>query len=246
MDVKGNHVFKVSRERLWNYLMDPEVLAKITPGISKLEVTGTDAYNTISNIKIGPVKGAFKGKLKVEDKSEPNSFVINMEQLSKIGNAHAKINMRIEENESGLAELFFDGNAKLSGMIARTGQRVLSGVANAITKEVFSALENHIDENANENVNQHSKDQANVTETIENLEESKATEIKQTPENNFQTTQLQDKNPPIKRDNTLIANVDEEIKEKVANVHEVASSTSDTDIGFFASITNFFNSIFKR
>jgi len=148
MLVKGNHDFKITKEKLWSYLMDPEVLAKITPGVSKLEVTGADAYNTVSEIKIGPVKGSFKGKLDVSDKNEPSSFVLNMEQLSRIGNAHAKILMAIEENENGTVKLSFDGNAKLSGMIARTGQRVLSGVTNLITKEVFAALENHIEENS--------------------------------------------------------------------------------------------------
>ena len=148
MDVKGNHEFKISREQLWSYLMDPDVLAKITPGVSKLEVTGTDSFNTISDIKMGPVKGSFKGKLNVDEKDEPKSFIINMEQLSKIGNAHAKITMNLEETENGYSKLVFDGNAKLSGMIARMGQRVLSGVTNAITKEVFASLESHIEENA--------------------------------------------------------------------------------------------------
>ncbi len=146
MNVKGNHDFKVSREKLWSYLMDPEVLAKITPGVTKLEIVDTDSYKSISDIKIGPVKGSFKGKLNVQDKNEPASFAINMEQLSKIGNAHATITMNLEDKGENLSALSFDGKAKLSGVIARTGQRVLSGVANTITREVFASLEKHIEE----------------------------------------------------------------------------------------------------
>jgi len=146
MHVKGDHTFKVSQQQLWDYLMDPAVLEKITPGVSKLEPIGDDAYRTISNIKIGPVKGSFKGKLIVVDKNEPNSFALEMEQLSKIGNAHAKIEMNLADAEINHSTLSFDGKANLSGVIARTGQRVLSGVANAITKEVFASLEKHIEE----------------------------------------------------------------------------------------------------
>lgn len=147
MVLAGKHSFDVTREELWSYLMDPEVLAKITPGVSKLEVTGDNTFDTISNIKIGPVKSSFKGKLEVADKVEPESFLIKMKQLSRIGNAHAEILMKIVEIENGQSELSFSGEAKLSGMIARTGQRVLSGVANAVTKEVFASLEQHIAEN---------------------------------------------------------------------------------------------------
>ncbi len=146
MNVKGSHVFDVSQKQLWDYLMNPEVLAKITPGVTNLETLGADSYKSISDIKIGPVKGSFKGKLKVVEKNEPASFTIKMEQLSKIGNAHATVLMNLADKGAGKAELNFDGKAKLSGVIARTGQRVLSGVANTLTKEVFASLEQHIEE----------------------------------------------------------------------------------------------------
>lgn len=144
MQVKGNHTFEVEKEKLWAYLMDPVVLAKITPGVSRLETLEEDRYKTVSDIKIGPVKGSFKGKLDVIEKDEPNSFAIKMHQESKIGNAQAKIQMILEDAGEGKSALSFEGKANLSGVIARTGQRVLSGVANTITKEVFASLEEHI------------------------------------------------------------------------------------------------------
>lgn len=147
MEIKGEKSYRISKELLWTYLMDPEVLAKITPGVSNLVVLGEGIYESVSEIKIGPVKGRFKGKLTISDLDEPNSFVINMEQMSKIGNAHAKVNMVMVAIGPEETLLKFDSNAKLSGLIARTGQRVLSGVANAVTKEVFTSLEKYIEEN---------------------------------------------------------------------------------------------------
>jgi len=145
MEVKGEHAFNVSKQVLWDLLMDPEVLAKITPGVSALEPLGADAFKTVSKIKIGPVSGQFKGELKVVEKDEPSSFAIQMKQLSRIGNADVKVQMLMAQGENNTTLLNFDGKANLSGLIARTGQRVLSGVANVITKEVFAALEEHIE-----------------------------------------------------------------------------------------------------
>jgi len=236
MNVKGNHEFKITREQLWTYLMDPEVLAKITPGVSKLEVTGTDSYNTVSDIKIGPVKGAFKGKLNVADKNEPAAFIINMEQLSKIGNAHVKIAMNLEESENGNAKLSFDGNAKLSGMIARTGQRVLSGVANAITKEVFAALEAHIEENA-----------ARSEVTPIEAQSATSTATSSSPEKVVVEEKLvhQDQTKVIQSDIEPNSIEKSEFKEKPV-VKESSASTQQTnsDGGFFSAIANFFKSIF--
>lgn len=147
MNVNGKHEFKISREQLWKYLMDVEVLAKITPGISKLESLGEDQFKTHSQIKLGPVKSTFTGKMQVLEKNEPAAFQIKMEQLSKVGNAHVTVQMNLESVDETNSTLIFDGKANLSGVIARMGQRVLSGVANTITKEVFSELEKHIEEN---------------------------------------------------------------------------------------------------
>ena len=147
MNFSGEHVFNESRQQLWNHLMDPEVLAKITPGgQSELETLGDDRYATITNIKLGPVKGSFKGKLNLVDKNEPESFGIQMEQLSKIGNASADMQLTLTEVAEDQTKLSFVADAKLSGVIARTGQRVMSGVAQKITKDIFDAIEKHIEE----------------------------------------------------------------------------------------------------
>ena len=178
MIVKGKHEFKVSSRQLWKYLMDAEVLAKITPGVSKLEELGDDKYKSYSVIKIGPVKSTFTGKLQVVEKDQPRYFQIKMEQLSRIGNAHVTVDMNIEEKEGGIAELVFDGKANLSGVIARTGQRVLSGVANAITREVFSALEKHIEENRESEI----PIQPIQSESIQPTEKVESTESIESPQ----------------------------------------------------------------
>lgn len=178
MVVQGKYEFKVSSGKLWDYLMDVEVLAKITPGVSKLEGLGDDKYKSYSVIKIGPVKSTFTGKLQVVEKNQPRYFQIKMEQLSRIGNAHVTVHMNLEDNGSGMVALAFDGKANLSGVIARTGQRVLSGVANAITREVFSALEKHIEENRETVIPTQSIPEVTTLpfEKVESTEDSQTTE----------------------------------------------------------------------
>ena len=117
MNLKGNYQFDASSKAIWDCLMNPEVLTRITPGISRLEQIEEDQFKAIADVKIGPVKGSFEGNLKVAEKKEP---------------------------EDGQTEMEFDGKAKLSGLLARTGQRVLSGVANTLTKQFFKALEKEL------------------------------------------------------------------------------------------------------
>lgn len=144
MHLKGKHTLNTSTSNLWSILMDADQLAKITPGVSKLEEIETDKYKAISNVKIGPVKGSFSGDLEVADKAENQSFLLKVKQNSKIGNVAADVNIKLTAIDEQTTEMEFDGKARLSGLLARTGQRVLSGVANTLTKQFFEALEKEI------------------------------------------------------------------------------------------------------
>jgi len=144
MKLKGQHNFTTTPKILWDKLMDPQVLARVTPGVSRLEKLEEDKYEAIADVKLGPVKGSFKGDLAVEEKQEPAHFKLVIKQTSKIGNVAAEVAIDIKPAEGDQTEMSFDGAAKLSGLLARTGQRVLSGVANTLTKQFFRAMEEEL------------------------------------------------------------------------------------------------------
>ena len=148
MQLKGTHTLPAARGQLWNHLMDPEFLARVTPGVTRLERTGDDTYEAIADIKMGPVKGSFSGDLAIKDKQEPGSFVLEVSQKSKIGNVSATIDLALESADENSTVMTFNGKAKLSGLLARMGQRVLSGVANTLTKQFFAALEEELSKTA--------------------------------------------------------------------------------------------------
>ncbi len=140
MKLTGSRIFDASAAKIWEILMEPDALARITPGITRLEKTGADAFRAIAEVKIGPVSGAFTGKVEMLEKDPPQQFLLHVEQNSKIGNVAADVRIILEEQEGGKTELRFDGSAQLSGLLARTGQRVLTGVANTLTEQFFKGL----------------------------------------------------------------------------------------------------------
>ncbi len=144
MELSGNHEISASAQTLWDLLMDPDFLAKITPGITRMEKTGEDNYLAIADVKIGPVKGSFKGEVQIADKEEPNAFTLQVQQKSSIGNVTADVHIKIATIDSNKSDVSFEGKAKLSGLLARTGQRVLSGVANTLSRQFFESLEAEI------------------------------------------------------------------------------------------------------
>tara|TARA_R110002049_G_scaffold47596_1_gene136865 strand:+ start:117145 stop:117537 length:393 start_codon:yes stop_codon:yes gene_type:complete len=125
-------------------LNDPKVLEKVTPGIKTLEAQGEDLYKAISEVKIGPVRGQFQGDLALKDKVEGESCSVVLDQKSKMGNVVAEIGMTLVQKEENQTEVQYTGEAKMSGMLARMGQRIMSGVVSTLSKQFFQAMEKEL------------------------------------------------------------------------------------------------------
>ena len=144
MLLTGNHIVNASASTVWLMLMDPDVLAKVVPGISGLQKISDNSFKSILNIKIGPVSSSFAGSLQLEDMVEQKSFTLKAQQNSKIGNANAVVKINLAAMSDAETEVKFDGDVKISGMLATMGQRLLGGVANALTKQFFENLDKEI------------------------------------------------------------------------------------------------------
>lgn len=146
MTLTGQHTIAATPKIIWDMMMNPDILARITPGITALERIDDDNYKAIAQVKIGPVGGAFTGTLKVADRNEPHTFTLLVQQNSKIGNANATVAMRLEETAPGQTDVSFVGDVKLAGMLASMGQRVLTPVANMLSGQFFKALQKELDD----------------------------------------------------------------------------------------------------
>jgi carbon monoxide dehydrogenase subunit G len=144
MQLSGNQILQASPSAIWEMLLDPDILARVVPGVSSLEKISDNTFRSILQVKIGPVSGSFSGNLQLEDLAEPISFTLKAQQNSKIGNASAVVRIQLDAVDNMHTAIVFDGDVKISGMLASMGQRVLGGVANTLTKQFFTNLEREI------------------------------------------------------------------------------------------------------
>ena len=144
MQLKGKQVVNATPARVWAMLMDTDTLARIVPGISRIEKINDNSFVSTVTIKMGPVNSSFTGNLQMEDIVEEKGFILKVQQNSKIGNANAAIKIDLSPVEENKTEVAFDGDVKLSGILASMGQRVLGGVANALTKQFFANMQKEL------------------------------------------------------------------------------------------------------
>lgn len=144
MQLTGRHILNATTATIWAMLMDTDTLARIVPGISRLEKTGDNEYNSFIDIKMGLINGSFTGNLQMENITGPESFTLKAQQSSSIGKANASIKIDLLPVNNNQTEISFDGDVKLAGLLAGMGQRVLGGVANTLSKQFFTNLEKEL------------------------------------------------------------------------------------------------------
>lgn len=144
MQLTGTHVLNAPPSRIWALLMDTDTLARIVPGVTKLERLDAHSFKSTLGVKLGPVSASFAGNLHMEDVVQDKGFTLKVQQNSKVGNASASIQIGLVPVGDHQTEVAFDGDLKLSGMLASMGQRLIGGVANTLSKQFFQNMEKEL------------------------------------------------------------------------------------------------------
>lgn len=139
MKVSGEYTFEAPRKMVWEALQDPTMLTSVLPGCEKLEKIGEDEYEGALNIKIGPVQGKFKGKIKLEDMEPPVGYTMQVNGRGAQGFVKATAKLNLQE-DGQRTQLSYDSDAQVGGRIASVGQRLVDSSAKAVIKQSLDGL----------------------------------------------------------------------------------------------------------
>jgi carbon monoxide dehydrogenase subunit G len=139
LKISGSHSVPANRQRTYELLQDPVVLAKCMPGTDHLDKVAEDEYEMKMKMAIASIGGLFTGKIRLADQNPPNSFRLIVEGTGKIGflKGEGLLNLQ-QQGES--TEVSFDGDVQVGGTIASVGQRLIDTTSKMIIKKFFEKL----------------------------------------------------------------------------------------------------------
>ena len=143
MKVEGSYTFNAPRDKVWQVLLDPKIMAQCMPGCESMTEIGPDQYEAIMKVGVASVKGTYKGKVSIKDQQAPNHYVLSGEGSGGPGFMQGDVSIDLEE-EDGKTVLKYSTDAKVGGLIASIGQRMLNGVAKMMVDQFFKKMESFI------------------------------------------------------------------------------------------------------
>jgi carbon monoxide dehydrogenase subunit G len=138
MDMTGEYRIPAPRQRVWEMLNDPEVLAKAIPGCESLQKISDTELQAKVKAKVGPVSATFAGKVTLSDLDPPAAYTITGEGSGGVA-GFAKGGARVQLLEDGPAAtiLKYEAKAEVGGKLAQIGSRLIQGTAKKMADEFF-------------------------------------------------------------------------------------------------------------
>jgi carbon monoxide dehydrogenase subunit G len=143
LKIDGSYTFNAPRDRVWQVLLDPKIIAQCMPGCESMKEIGPDQYEATMKVGIASVKGTYKGKVSIKDKQPPAHYVLSGEGSGGPGFMQGDVSIDLGEKD-GQTLLKYSTDAKVGGLIASVGQRMLNGAAKMMVDQFFRKMETFI------------------------------------------------------------------------------------------------------
>lgn len=136
MKISGDHVLNAPVERVWDSLLDPQVLVSTIPGCESLAATGENSYAMTVTAGVAAIKGTYNGVCQLSDLDPHSSLVMKLSGAGAPGTIDATVHVRFTENGDATT-IAYDADAIVGGMVGGVGQRMLTSVSRRMAGEFF-------------------------------------------------------------------------------------------------------------
>lgn len=140
MQLTGERILPVDRERAWNALTDPEVLKVAIPGCEAFEREARDQYRLVMAAALGPVRARFHGHVSVEDVVARQSYRLRFEgEGAAAGFVRGEAHVTLHDDAAG-TRLEYEANTLIGGRLAQVGSRLAGPAARKFVDQFFDAF----------------------------------------------------------------------------------------------------------
>lgn len=141
MKVSGSAVLQAERQRVYDALLDPRVLAGAIPGCGSLQPLGDDRYRMSVTAGVASIKGTYDGEVALCDQVAPESFTLRAKGSGAPGTVDATCRVVLVDVDGTCTRLEYDADAVVGGVVGGVGQRVLTGVAKKMAGQFFGNVD---------------------------------------------------------------------------------------------------------
>ena len=144
MNFEGTFEVKAPRDKVWDFLIDPNKIGKCLPDLKSLQVEADNKFTAIARVGIGFMKGDFKFQLAIVEQIPPSHARLKGTGTGVGSSMNMDASIDLADSETG-TKLTYKADVKIGGTLASVGQRVISGTVEKTVSEVFNCVKRQVE-----------------------------------------------------------------------------------------------------
>lgn len=146
MHFEGALSIRAPREKVWDYLTDPEKVSKSAPGLESLEIVEPGkTFRATTSIGFGAVKVRFVNDVEWVDLDPPNMARMKAHGTAPGSGVDATTSMTLTDGQDGATELAWAADVNVVGTVASLAARLMGGVTKNLTSAFFESVRKEIE-----------------------------------------------------------------------------------------------------
>jgi carbon monoxide dehydrogenase subunit G len=137
---------KASIQKLWDSMLDPEIVGPCIPGCEKVETINDKEYDSIIRAKVGFISVRFKIHTVIEE-IVPYKLIRTAgegNELHRLGHFKQKTKINFNELSENETEVSYQSEVSIVGKLATFGDRILKAKAKEVGKEFADAVQKRL------------------------------------------------------------------------------------------------------
>ena len=140
-------VIPISREPLWDFLMDVPKVARSLPGVDTVTQIDETTYQGTLKVRVGPISLNLQGKIFLEQRDRENwRATLRAEASDRMaaGAVKGKTSMELKEVSPKETELFVETDVNILGKIGEFGQPIIRKKADQMLQEFVENIKKQL------------------------------------------------------------------------------------------------------
>jgi uncharacterized protein len=149
MRFDGTVAIKAPRQKVWDFLTDPEKVSKAAPGLEKLEIVEPGKkFRATTSVGFGAVKVRFVNDVEWVEMTPPSTARMKAHGTAPGSGVDATTSMTLTDGQDGATDLAWSADIQVVGTVASMAARLMGGVTKKLTSAFFDKVRDEIETTA--------------------------------------------------------------------------------------------------
>ena len=140
MRFEGSVPIRASRERVWAFVTDPNMVGQCGPGVETIEIVDPTHFKATAKVGIGFISTRLVVTMEFTDRQPSDRAMIKAHGQAPGSAVDATAEMNLSDGPDGATVMDWNADVNIAGTLASMGARLIEGTADKMIGETFDCM----------------------------------------------------------------------------------------------------------